>query len=444
VKSIFIYLFLITLIVFSGRLFALKQPLVFLGDAAQYYFSVDPAYVGHGIQKKGSLKHEEITALKKKYANNPILKKAFDIMEGADLAVAHDVASFLAHIKKNPQPSRANLDELYRIMERDKEVITSAASCFEKGKDPEKVWRPFLDLLHILGSQGEVEKYKGQHGIAHAIDILKKHEKELIRGEIPQELKNAPSRVAIDLRIALFYLDRMAALEKRSFKTLNTFCPASYFGNAKQLEEALKETSFYENGVFYAPSNGYIKNADVCLVIRLDQLGEREPTDSQLKMVFADCSGFGQYVARAFHPQNERLQKERLMSYHMAPLYDALANEKMGTKDKMYSINGNTRELSINEKDLIKKYSVTIKNLKDVYEAIINPLENIKPGDLIIERGASEGHLMIAVEQDPNNKSKIAVVELTSFGGTGYNWTYEMLKSGSDKEISHRVLRIKQ
>lgn len=396
------------------------------------------ADIGHGIQKKGSLSHEEITLLKNKYAKNPVLSKAFAIIEGADRAVAHDVATLLATIKKNPKPTDEDLNKLYSIMEKDKQIISEAVNCFDSGTDKEKVYRPFVDLLHTLGSQGKIKGYSGRKGIENAISLLKKYRHKLINGEIPQQLEDAPSRVAIDLRIALFYLERFSSLEKKSLTTYKSFCPTSYFGKAQHLENALKETSFYENGKFYAPSNGYVKNADVCFDINLDQLGEKEPIGPRLQMVFTDCSGFMQHVARLFHPHNEFLGKKRQMSYELAAFYDAAANEKMGTKDKMYDIAGIARELSPHEKEQLKKYSVTIKNLKDVYEAVVNPLDNIQAGDIIIERGLGEGHVMIAVEQQPDDKSQMAVVELTSFGGSGYNWTREKLQSAY-----HRVLRIK-
>ena len=54
----------------------------------QQQFSMGPIYVGHGIRKMGSLPHQEISLLKQKYAQDEILSKTFDIMEGADLAIA--------------------------------------------------------------------------------------------------------------------------------------------------------------------------------------------------------------------------------------------------------------------------------------------------------------------------------------------------------------------
>ena len=56
-------------------------------------------HLGHGIEIPCSLVHEEIHLLKKKYETHKILKHAFAFMEGADVAIAHDI-NFLKDIKK--------------------------------------------------------------------------------------------------------------------------------------------------------------------------------------------------------------------------------------------------------------------------------------------------------------------------------------------------------
>lgn len=408
---------------------------------------------GHGIRKEGSLPHEEITMLKTKYSENEILKRAFALMEGADLAVHHDVALFLKRIKENHR--NVDLNRLYEIMENDKKTITQAVECFDSGDDKEKTYRPLLDLLHTLGSQGNVKGYKGKKGIEYAIQMIKKYGTTLLEGQIPKELENISSNEAVNLRIALFYIDlfktKSSSLEKRPISSLKTFCPVTYFGKEQYLKETLSKTSFYEGDMFYAPSNGYVKNADVCVGVTEDELSElslqwtktQSLESKKYSMVFADCSGFAQAVARQFHSSNAFLSNDRQMSYQLAPLYDYLANEKMNTKGKFYDIDGSTRELTEVEQGQIKKFSLTIRNLVSVYEAVIEPLKNIKPGDLIVERGEGEGHVMIVVEQSPLNSPSIAVVELTSFQGTGYNWTRVDLTSSIQGNTMYRVLRIK-
>lgn len=418
----------------------------------QQQFSMGPIYVGHGIRKKGSLSHPEISVLKQKYAQDEVLSKAFEIIEGADLAVAVDLKTLLDNIKNNPTPIDRN--QLYEIMKTDMETITNAALCLEsdKNRGPEKVYRPFLDLLHALGNQGKVLGYTGRRGIEHAQELIRKHGDTLEKGLLPSELKAVTSKDSIHLRLALFYINllknKLAKGEKIALPELTTFCPFSYEARLKNLEDKLKNTSFYENGRFYAPSNGYVKNAEVCNLVRINNLADadlrwdnKEKIDP-LKMLFADCSGFAQEIAKQFHPSNIRLTSERVMSYHLAPLYDVLANQAMNTKNLYYNVDGTTRPLNHDELEQIKKYSKTVADLKGVYEAVINPLENIQAGDLIIERGPGEGHVLIAVEQSPHDKNLIKAIELTSFQGTGYNWTNQMLSSSGPE--TYRVLRIKR
>jgi hypothetical protein len=415
-----------------------------------------PIYVGHGIRKRASLSHDEISVLRRKYADNNILSKAFRIIESADLAVVQDIVKILKEIKSNSTP--INKDELYVLMAKDMNIITDAARCFEPGDEKETRYRPFLDLLHTLGNQGKVLGYVGQKGIFHAMNIIKKYGDILEKGELPEEYMMATSKDAIRLRIALFYINllknKKTNKNRINFPEYKTFCSVDYLERKKDLQNALKHTSFYEQDRFFAPSNGYIKNADLCVVFKIDDLDEVdlrwdviEENEDPRKLIYADCSGFAQAVARQYHPSNEYLSNQRQMSYQLAPLYDALANKKMKTKGVFYDINGKPKELSQEEINGIKKFSKTIAHLESVYEPVIDPLRNIKPGDLLIERGTGEGHIMFVVEQSPKDKYKIKIIELTSFNGTGYNWSDIRLNQYNQDNLKEqnkfRVLRIK-
>ena len=127
------------------------------------------------------------------------------------------------------------------------------------------------------------------------------------------------------------------------------------------------------------------------------------------------------------------------MSYHLASIYDYLANKKMHSINKFYDIDGSTRQLDSRERNQINKFMLTIKNLSTIYEPVINPIKNIKPGDIIIRRGSGEGHVMMVVEQSSFDPYLITILELTSGKGNGFNWTQKRL--AKENKI-YRVLRI--
>jgi hypothetical protein len=340
-------------------------------------------------------------------------------------------------------------------MRRDRDLITQAANAFDPGNASETRYLPFLDQLHALGNQGALlgHSYVGRKGIDGAIIYLRNNP-GLLRGVISDDLKNLSGKNAINLRIALFYValaKKTAAGENFGPANLTTFFNNDYFGNNARVKNLLSQTSFYQNGRFYAPDNGYIKNADSSNSVPADfqglDLGIHSGRNlNNLKMVFTDCSGFAQYVVRQFHPANERL-KDRVMSYHLSAVYDALANEKKGTTNGLYDIYGKyNRALKAHEKNKITKFSKTISQLKSVYEPVLNPMQNVRPGDILVERSASasgEGHVMIVVDKDTNNPSRVSIVELTGFGNSrGYKWRDLNLSNDTEGRF-HRVLRIK-
>ena len=410
--------------------------------------------VGHGIRTSGATSPQKIDRLIEKYKNHAVLSKAFAILEGADLARAHDQKVLLNTIRaysNNP----INMDNLFELMRKDRNFITQAANAFNPGNAEEARYLPFLDQLHALGNQGALcgHSYTGRKGIDGAIIYIRDNP-ELLRGVVSDELKNLSGKNAINLRIALFYIalaKKKAAGENFGPSQLTTFYKGDYFGSGQSVKNLLSQTSFYQNGSFYAPDNGYIKNADSSVNLPGDFQGlplaaVNGRNLNNLKMVFTDCSGFAQYVVRQFHPTNERLE-DRVMSYHLSAVYDALANEKKGTTNVLYDLNGNnSRALKAHEKEKVTRFSRTIGQLKSVYEPVLNPMQNMQPGDILVERSASasgEGHVMIVVDKDSNNPSRATIVELTGFGSNrGYTWRDLTLGNNTEGRF-HRVLRIK-
>jgi|GEM_PF-4608863 len=411
---------------------------------------VAPVRLGHGISSSTPAFHEKIDRLRAEHRNNPVLCKAFRIIEGADLAMAHDQKILLNTIRAHPN-TPINKETLLNLMRRDRDSITRAANAFRNGNDPEDRYLPFLDQLHALGNQGSLlgHTYKGRKGIDGAIIFIRDHP-ELLDGILPQALKNLTGTDAIKLRIALFYVARAKAGERFGPGALTTFFKGNYFGTNPSVKDLLSQTSFFQNGHFYAPDNGYIKNADSANAIPNDfqglDLGPNQGADfHNREMIFTDCSGFIQQVVRQCHPQNPRLQK-RVMSYHLAPLYDVLANEKKGTRNGLYGLHGRKiRDLNDSEKSKTQQFSNTIEQLRSVYEPVLNPIANIRPGDILVERNANggEGHVMFVVEQDSTNPSRVTIVELTGFGKKrGYAWRSLELSDRANGTF-HRVLRIK-
>lgn len=408
-------------------------------------------HVGHGVRTAGCLSHNEISTFIRRYKNHPILSQAFEIMEDADLAVAHDLKKLTLWIGQCTNTSVSKNAILTRMRD-DKTLIEQAANSFTPGADEESIYRPYVDQLHALGSQGEVCRYKGRNGIKKAMSLLNEYP-PLLEGKIPECLKNATGLISIQIRIALIYvyiLKREANNLDARLDELATLYPGTYFGTNQNTKTTLEGTIFFQNDIFYAPDNGYIKNGNAIVKFSLPDLSglnisfdrTRNCRDSGL-MLFSDCSGFAQFVARKFHQFNQLLQNSRQMSYHLAAVYDALANIKEGTSNLFYDINGNSLQLSPADKLTMAKFTRLIEDLKSVYEPIIDPVKNIKPGDLLIERGASEGHIMIAVEQNTENPNKVVIVELTGSGkNRGYRWRKTKLLKGLNGGRSTRVLRI--
>lgn len=411
--------------------------------------------IGHG-GCQSPIQPENISQLIHKYKDHPILAEAFTMMEGADLARLYDQKLMIEGIRSHP--SRAiNKTTLLTLMRKDRDLITQAAASLQVGNDAETKYLPFIDQLHACGNQGRIcgHTYVGRKGIDGAIELINRHP-SLLNGDVSEQLLNLKGLDALKLKIALFYIHLMKkklAGESIDLTQFKTFCPGKYFGKNKEtILRLLSQTSFCQNGVFYAPENGYIKNGNVSLDIPENALTdyalrwEEGRQFNNHKMIFTDCSGFAQFIARQFHPDNNALQDKRQMSYQLAAVYDALANEIKGTAGRLYNIAGrNFRPLSNEESERVTKYSTLTESLRNVYQPVLNPLANIQPGDLIIERGSGEGHVMIVVEQDQRDPTRVTIIELTGFGDNrGYRWRTIKLKQGENGGTCHRVLRIKR
>lgn len=409
--------------------------------------------LGVGLNTSWSLSSSKRRALMEKYKDHRVLKHAFNIIKGADLAVAVDRANLMSSIQNNNV--RIGKEELLDFMRHDRRLITEAANSLRVGDQYERVYRPFVDQLHALGNQGHVKGYSGRQGIDGAIRLLKDNN-SLLRGEIPESLRNVTGSKAIHLRLALFYVNAFKnkkAGRLTDLSKLKTFYKGNYFGaNPETIEGLLKQTSLFQDGYFYSPDNGYVKNADQETGFNSQDLNHvrLNPSDQShygdYRMVNADCSGFAEFVARRLHPNNHELNNRRHMTYQLAPVYDYLANKAKGTSNKFYGANGAVCNLTYSEKDKLSDYKYLGQRLESVYEPVLNAKNNIQPGDIIIHRnGDAEGHAMIAVEQNPNDKGLVKVIELTGFGSyRGYNWTEIRLKSGETNNSKHRVLRIKR
>ena len=155
-------------------------------------------------------------------------------------------------------------------------------------------------MFSILINQHQSKIHKNKDGIENALNIIKNHGDMLMVGQLPSALKNATGDEALSLRTALFYIDtyKRKQMEKHiiNLSNLKSFYSIDYFGRNQKLENLLKQTSLYQKGKFYAPSNGYIKNAYRFFEIALG--------DITRPMIFSDCSGFIQSVARKLHKQN--------------------------------------------------------------------------------------------------------------------------------------------
>jgi hypothetical protein len=423
-----------------------------LADFYSFNAQPCPAYLGHGLRTDGALSNELICHYMFKYSDNPVLSRAFAIMEGADLAIALDVKKLQDGILANAAVN-VDLETLLEIMRSDRNKITQAANLL-RGSNvfngvEEAIYRPLIDQLHALGNQEALCGYKSRKGIDGAIILLRAHP-GLLRGEIPAALKRVTGKDANHLRLALFYVDlqkkKIVGASLFNLDTLKSFYKGTYLGPNDVCKALLSQTHFFQGNAFYAP-DGYIKNGDFSVQllsadantvsVRLQAQRNALP----LRNVITDCSGFAQFVARQFHPANRRLNNVRQMSYQLAAVYDAYANEQKHTTKRMYNFKGQSaRALTDKEAKYLNKFSQTIADLRTVYAPVLNPLQNIQPGDIVIEQRPGEGHVMICVEQNAHNKNKLVIIECTGFGKSrGYKWR-EIDISGAS---TYRVLRIK-
>ena len=105
----------------------------------------------------------------------------------------------------------------------------------------------------------------------------------------------------------------------------------------------------------------------------------------------------------------------------------------------------NSRSLKAHEREKVTDYRETIGQLKSVYEPVLNPMQNIRLGDILVERSAKvneEGHVMIVVAQDFHSPSLLTIIELTCGSARGYTWRDLSLSNNTEGRF-HRVLRIK-
>jgi hypothetical protein len=391
--------------------------------------------IGYGLRTPGALSLQRINEIKNKEQDNSVLQQAFKIVEGADRAIAHDFNLLLQEIReRHAEGARLNPESFLDDMREERNIVKKAALALGVKGAYETTYLPFLDQLHALGSQGAIlgHSYKGRCGIDKAIGLIKNNW-SLFRGEVPEHLQNVTGVDSIALRIALFYIAKAKGSDVR-LNDLKTFYRGQYFGDAEtkgKVKSLLQKTRFYEDGLFYAPDNGYIKNGD-----------QSNMVNGKKGMVFSDCSGFAQSIARFFHPNHTFLANNRVMSYQLAPLYDSLMNQRMGTKKGLYVNGKRKRDLTNAEQNAISQYSLTIQKLKDVYEPVYHR-QNIQPGDILVQRNyyGYEGHVMIVAGRQGNT---VEILELTGFGqNRGYKWRKENL-SDDTYGYFHRILRLKQ
>lgn len=377
--------------------------------------------------------------------NSPVLIEAFKVIEGSDLANANDRAILTEFIV-----SHADIiteEDVINLIDHDIAIVTR----IKQVSSTVNTKTMFRDQLKSLL----------QFGTLKAAKRLLHGNRNLLNGTAPRSLEKADGGELLILKTALFYIAlAKAKAEHIEFgevvKNLTSFYPGRIPAN-QTIQRLIEETNLFYDGLFYSPANSYVKNADTVLKFKqffsnLPVRGLTNTNFEDLYMHFGDCSGFVCHVLRKLRPDNIWVKNNRFMSWHLAVAYDSMMHEqRRDNKLYFYDVDGNRRLLTDDEKKHYRKWQNTplLNALKDTFEPVYMPKNNIKAGDIVVTRdpqGHIEGHVVIVVDYDANTDIA-TIIELTraEVGGTrhGYTWRkMSLTHPGPGSKVS-RVLRIK-
>lgn len=405
----------------------------------QIFDDTTPLNLGQGHTPSPQFK-----ALIDKYSDNEVVGTALDIIKAADWADFLDVKNLAIFIKMATQKPYYTPVELSAIIERiteDKNHLKVAAQHCKDCSVPFKA-----QISQMIGDA------KGNAGaLFDAISLINRYP-DLRAGSIALPLQNIKGRPLLALKTALFYIANL--VDPSNFilmqNRLNGFYRAPEEGSA-QLKTLLAQTLLMRDAEFSTPACAYIKNADKSIVL----VGAND-TSKDLSMIFTDCSGFVLNIIKKLFPEEKVLQdrKNNVTTYHLAALFDILANEVKESTNFFYDNKGNTRLLTSSETGAITNLTKTPRKLaalRRVFEPVLD-IQNLQTGDILIkrhplgfndprssERSGSEGHALVVV--DPNVDAP-SCVELTSFKTLGYGW--KKVDMTGNKNCRYRILRFRK
>ncbi len=384
------------------------------------------------------------------YAHNETVRAAIEIMAASDLADHIDIKRLSKYIRRAVSFSRAA--ELQAVIERIEQDIALLTKASKRCQDCSATFR--AQIQQMLGYGKMVEGYGNLDGALNsAIRMIIAHPR-LLDGIIPESLQAAKGFNLFALRTALFYIAYLT--DKARFDGLRSSKLIGFYPGLLEGDDALRnligQTILLQDGRFYTPACAYIKNADMSVEVK-SSCGY----SGNFRMTFTDCSGFILNIAKIIYPDLQYIKERHgLTTYHLAALFDLLANEQKQTSGIFYSVVGDHRLLEMNEKLAIEKIARLpaegLEQLQIMFEPVF-AAEDLRIGDVIIQRHiygyrdrhaplgqkGAEGHALLVVEPDPQNP---LCVELTSGHSFGYGW--RRVKLAPRKNYVSRILRFKR
>lgn len=406
-----------------------------ISGALEQLFDDKPLHLAQGHTPS-----EAIKDLIDTYGDHKVIGHALDIIRAADWADFLDIKNLALFIRAATTKSFYEPISPQKIIDRltdEYEKLSQAFRLCTECSTPMKA-----QFKQMLG-------FSNHDGALRGAIVLISAYPQLLHGDVPKHLKLAKGYDLLSLRTALFYI--AAESNPADFDIMRSRLNGFYQGEINgddSIKKILSETILFRNDEFFTPACAYIKNADKSILF-----AESSNPEQNLSMVFTDCSGFVLNILRRLFPDEDFLKQRRgITTYHLAALFDQLANELNQSTDVFYDHTGNVSMLSATETGALEKLRnqpLRLAALRRVFEPVLKGKE-LRTGDIIIKRDmhgfndpralttGSEGHALIVVE--PSEQP--TCVELTSFKTLGYGWKKITMKGSS--KCRYRILRFKK
>lgn len=376
--------------------------------------------------------HEDIARLKQKNSNNPVLKAAFALVEGLDIAHQNDIMTLSTFL--NTHPNTVSAQNVIDLIDDERIKLNRI-------KTRESLLLPVRDSLEQLLKPSGV--------LYHAKQMLTRYP-ELVNGEISAPLSKFKNKELSGLKAALAYAARLKGADNTVFERLKGFYKAKVPHGTSYQSKLLFGDSLY------VPASGYILGADQ-LCANDSNYNQYNPGQ---KAAITDCSGFMTDIMREVRPELTWLKNHKLVSWDLEKEHDAkyLRRNDIQSQEGPIQATGKRREkMFALEKEKANKWvanhPVEFSTFDQAFTTV-KARNDIKPGDFILyrqrEKGANcskdaTGHVALVVDYTPGNNNATLLEYTRSGNRDGVGFTHRPVCYGTSGNTmwETRVLRPK-